>query len=157
MVQIVLTVILSSVKFAMVFPLVVMEFKFGFLETIFWTNVGGLMGIYFFAYLSDRLITWWNRNFRKRRREKLEERRKTKKVFTKRNRRIIRIKQRYGLPGIAATTPFLLSIPVGTFLVVRYYHSVKTRFIYLILSNVCWSVIYASFYLFWNDLLFQKA
>ena len=157
MVQIVITVILSSVKFAIIFPVVVMEFQFGFFETIFWTNVGGLAGIYFFAYLSHRLIAWWNRNFRKQRRTRLDESRKTKKVFTKRNRRIVHIKQRYGLLGIAAFTPLLLSIPVGTFLVVRYYHSVRTRFMYLVLSNVVWSVIYTSFYFFWNDLVFRRA
>jgi hypothetical protein len=155
-VQIILIVIFSSVKFAMTFPLAVLEFQFGFFKTILWTNVGGIAGIYFFAYLSRILIDWWNRTFGKRKRKVPDEKRNTKKVFTKRNRRIVRIKQRYGLPGIAITTPFLLSIPVGTFLVVRYYHLVKAKFLYLILSNVVWSVIYTGFYFFWDDLLFER-
>ncbi len=51
----------------MTFPLAVMQFKFNFSETILWTNVGGILGIYFFAFLSEKLIAWWNRTFRKNR------------------------------------------------------------------------------------------
>ena len=156
MAEIILTILLSAVKFAMTFPLAVMKFQFGFVETILWTNVGGIIGIYFFAYLSRRLILLWNRTLRKYFRKRVEERRKGKKVFTKRNRRIIRIKQKWGLLGIAISTPFLLSIPLGVFLVVRYYRSAKARFIYLIASNLAWSVIYAAFFIFWDGVLFKR-
>ncbi|MCK4749171.1 MAG: hypothetical protein KAT15_19095, partial [Bacteroidales bacterium] len=61
-----------------------------------------------------------------------------------------------GLFGIAITTPFLLSIPVGTFLVVRYYRTRKIKFTYLIVSNMVWSVIYTVFYMFWDGLLFKR-
>ena len=139
----------------MTFPLAIMQFQFNFMETILWTNVGGIIGIYFFAYLSDRLISWWNRYFRKRSQESRMEQSSEKKVFTKRNRRIVRIKKHYGLIGIAVTTPFLLSIPLGTFLVVRYYRSTKTRFLYLIASNLVWSLIYTGIYFFWDELIFK--
>jgi hypothetical protein len=148
LIQILLTILFSAFKFAMTFPLVIMQFEFSFVETILWTNVGGIVGIYFFAFLSGKLILWWNRTFNRPRRNK--------KVFTKRNRRIIRIKQQYGLVGIAVITPLLLSIPVGTFLVVRYYHSSRTKFLYLIASNLFWSVIYTVFLMFWDGLLFSK-
>jgi len=140
----------------MTFPLVIMQFEFSFLETILWTNVGGIIGIYFFAFLSDRLIAWWNRNFRRSRKSSDADGEHTKKIFTKRNRRIVTIKQKYGLIGIAVATPFLLSIPVGVFLVVRYYRSSRSKFLYLILSNVFWSLIYSAFYIFWDGLLFQR-
>jgi hypothetical protein len=147
----------SSFKFAATFPLVILQFKFSFLETILWTNVGGIAGIYFFAFLSGKLIAWWNKTFRKPRHHSAMKERQTKKIFTKRNRRIVRIKQQYGLIGIAVATPFLLSIPVGVFLVVRYYRSSSSKFLYLITSNVVWSVIYAAFYMFWEGLFFHKA
>jgi hypothetical protein len=147
----------SSFKFAATFPLVILQFQFSFLETILWTNVGGVAGIYFFAYLSGKLIAWWNRNFRKPSRNTPEKEKKTKKTFTKRNRRIVRIKKQYGLIGIALATPFLLSIPVGVFLVVRYYRSSRVKFFYLIASNVIWSFIYAAFYIFWEGIIFKKA
>ena len=58
--------------------------------------------------------------------------------------------------GIALITPFLLSIPVGVFLVVRYYRTSKTKFLYLIAANLLWSVIYTGFYMFWDGLLLKK-
>lgn len=139
----------------MTFPLVIIQFKFSFIETILWTNIGGIIGIYFFAFLSERVIIWWNRTFRKKR-QTLKSRRKEKKIFTKKNRRIVMIKQRYGLIGIALCTPFLLSIPVGTFLVIRYYRSSRVKFAYLIGANIIWSVIYTLFYTFFEGLLFKQ-
>ena len=95
--------------------------------------MGGFVGIYFFAFLSGKLIAWWDRNFRSSRLSSDADEEHKKKVFTKRNRRIVSIKQKYGLIGIAVSTPFLLSIPVGVFLVVRYYRASRIKFLYLIL------------------------
>jgi len=140
----------------MTFPLVIIQFKFSFIETILWTNIGGILGIYFFAFLSDKVIIWWNQTFRKKRKA-LKSKKKEKKTFTRKNRRIVRIKQRYGLIGIALSTPFLLSIPVGTFLVIRYYRSSRVKFAYLIGANLIWSVIYTLFYTFCEGVLFKQA
>ena len=157
MVQIILTILFSAFKFAVTFPLVIMQFEFSFWETILWTNVGGILGVYFFAFLSGRLIAWWNRTFKRSRKQAIHKEEQTKKIFTKKNRRIVRIKQQYGLIGIAVATPVLLSIPVGTFLVVRYYRNSKAKFFYLIASILVWSVIYTAFYMFWEEVIFKKA
>lgn len=157
MVPIILTILFSSFKFAATFPLVIIQYEFSFLETILWTNVGGILGVYFFAFLSEKLLAWWKRMFRRSNRKILEDEQQMKKIFTRRNRRIVRIKQKYGLIGIALITPFLLSIPVGVFLVVRYYRSSKLKFLYLIAANLIWSVIYTGFYMFWEELLLKRA
>ena len=150
------TILFSSVKFAMTFPLAVFQFQFSFFETVLWTNIGGILGIYFFAFLSDKLIAWWNRTFRKYPPEPPAAGSNGKRVFTRKNRRIVRIKRKYGLIGIAVSTPVLLSIPVGTFLVIRYYRHNRNKFIYLVCSNAIWSLIYTAFYMFWDGLLFRK-
>lgn len=157
MVPIILTILFSSFKFAATFPLVIIQYEFTFLETLLWTNVGGIIGVYFFAFLSEKLLAWWKRIFRRSNRKILEDEQQVKKIFTRRNRRIVRIKQKYGLMGIALITPFLLSIPVGVFLVVRYYRTTKTKFLYLIAANLFWSVIYTGFYMFWEELLLKRA
>lgn len=157
MVPIILTILFSSFKFAATFPLVIIQYEFSFLETILWTNVGGILGVYFFAFLSEKLLAWWKRMFRRSNRKILEDEQQVKKIFTRRNRRIVQIKQKYGLIGIALITPFLLSIPVGVFLVVRYYRSSKLKFLYLIAANLIWSVIYTGFYMFWEELLLKRA
>jgi hypothetical protein len=152
LIPIVLTILLSSVKFAMTFPIAVLQFRFGFLETILWTNLGGLAGIYFFAFLSGEMIQLWNRTFHTKA-AIAAEKPNAKKIFTRRNRRIVLIKQRYGLIGIVAATPLLLSIPIGTFLVIRYYSNFRAKFIYLISANLFWSVVYTGFYTFCDGLL----
>lgn len=152
-----LTILFSSFKFAATFPLVIIQFEFSFMETILWTNVGGLAGIYFFAFLSEKLLSWWNRTFRRSNKKNLDDHQQQKKVFTRRNRRIVRVKQKYGLIGIALITPFLLSIPVGVFLVVRYYRTSRTKFLYLIAANLLWSIIYTAFYMFWEELLLKRS
>lgn len=152
-----ITILFSAVKFAMTFPVAILQFQFSFIETILWTNVGGMVGIYFFAYLSGKLINWWQRTFRPSSSKATTNGQKEKRIFTRRNRRIVRIKHKYGLIGIAFSTPFLLSIPVGVFLVVRYYRHARSRFLYLIISNLFWSVIYTGFYMFWDGLLFQRS
>lgn len=165
--NILITILLSTFKFAMTFPLAILEFKFSFFETILWINIGGVIGIYFFAYLSEAVNRWIQGLINKGRKKRgLEEKegnlqsksyggQRKKKIFTKRNRRIVRIKQKYGLIGIALTTPLFLSIPIGVFLAVRYYPRSKTKYLYLIGSNVAWSFVYTSFYMFWNNLLFK--
>lgn len=154
MLNIIITILLSTVKFGMTFPLAIMEFKFSWLETILWINLGGILGIYFFAYLSEWVNRWLNKLTDKilLKRKKV---RKKKKVFTKKNRRIVKIKQRYGLVGIAVSTPILLSIPIGVFLLVRYFPRVRSRYFTLIGTNFVWSLFYTWFYMFWNDVLFN--
>ncbi len=143
----------SSFKFAMTFPLAILEYNMGIAKTIILTNIGGLLGIFFFSYLSDLVIHLWKNHlapYLKKffsLKEPLFKKRKKKK-FTKRNRRIINIRTKYGLIGIAFATPILLSIPVGAFLVVRFFGKKPIMLSYLAGANVLWSVIFTVFYTF---------
>ena len=129
-------------KFAATFPLAVLAMKMSFIETLIYTNAGGILGVLIFAFFSDILIRTCNQYWP----EKLKFSRKSKKVFKKSNRRLVTIKMKYGLPGIVILTPVLLSIPVGTFLVTKYYGTKKFYLFWLIAGNVCWSFIYTFFY-----------
>ncbi|MGC9341125.1 MAG: hypothetical protein ACP5E3_00340 [Bacteroidales bacterium] len=122
------------------------------------TNTGGLLGIFLFAFLSEQLNYFWRnfivRNFQKHFRSKPYQPRQ-KKIFTRRSRRIVGIKSKYGLAGIAFTTPVLLSIPVGAFLVVRYFGKQTNRFFYLAGANLIWSIIYVLFYEFFYEIYLE--
>lgn len=151
-------IIFSSFKFAMTFPLAILEYKMGVLKTILWTNLGGLIGIFVFAFLSEQLIFFW-RNFvvsffRKQFRDPEFEPKK-RKIFSRRSRRIVRIKSKYGLAGIAFATPVLLSIPVGAFLIVRYFDRKPNKLMYLAGANLIWSFLYAFFYAFFYEFYLQ--
>jgi hypothetical protein len=144
-------IIFSSFKFAMTFPLAILEFKMGIVMTIVWTNIGGMIGIFVFSYLSDYLIRFWNYYLRPvpaRIFRGIEWKERRKKVFTSRNRRIVSIRKKYGLIGIALATPVILSIPVGAFLIVRYFGKHPKFLSYLAAANFIWSVIYVFFYSF---------
>lgn len=139
----ILVIISSTWKFAATFPVAVYVFKMSFVETILYTNIGGLLGIVFFTFLSKGII----RLIEVIRPKNKSSRKKPKNIFTKRNRRLVTIKNKYGLPGIVFLTPVLLSIPVGSFLIEKYYGKNKINFLFLVLSNVIWSFIYTVIYM----------
>jgi len=148
--------VLSSVKFFLGAPY---SFILGlsYFETFILTTLGGILGTLFFFYLSNKFlrIVFLNRdrivlylhnircclllsNFFYARNTRPG---KQKKVFTFKNRMLVRIKRQYGLPALVILTPVVLSIPLGTFLVNRYYSGSRMAIIYLSVSVVAWSAV----------------
>ncbi len=137
-----LTVIFfSSWKFAATFPFAVLVLKMSFIETILYTNLGAIAGIVAFTFVSKGIIKLVNYI-----KLKTVGKKEPKRVFTKRNRRIVAIKRKYGLSGIVILTPVLLSIPIGTFLITKYYGHNKNNYFYLVFGHFIWSVAYTVFY-----------
>jgi ABC-type antimicrobial peptide transport system permease subunit len=139
--QILLVVILSGTKF-LTAPITSLNIGFGYLETLLITTIGGVIGVVFFYYLSAGIAYLFGRIasiFIKK-----GSKPKPKKKFTWKNKLIVKVKRDYGLIGLAAITPTLLSIPVGTFLASRYFHDQKKVITYLSASVVVWSVIVSS-------------
>lgn len=112
-------------------PSAVILFKYNFLKVFMVTFAGGLTANIIFTYLSASILKWIH-NYR------------LKKgiihvriIFTKRNRKIIRIKQKFGLAGIAFLTP-LLSMPIGAFVAEKFYKDKRKVIIYLSISVIFW-------------------
>lgn len=155
--------IISAVKF-LVAPLVSFSFGYNYLQTIIITTIGGIAGVFFFFYLSAFLLKifrrYWSKikNFFSKPKlhsktitvEKPKRIIKTKKYFSRKNKFIVMTKRKYGLWGIAALTPILLSIPLGTFLANKYYRNKKSVLVSLTISVLSWSIIISSFYLFFK-------
>lgn len=129
-------------KFAATFPVAIYVMRMPVLETLIYTNIGGIIGAMISFYFTRLLIKMWNRYWP----EHLKFQRKGKKVFTKRNRRFVKIKRRYGLFGIVLLSPVILSIPLGAFLTVKYYGNKVKNIVWLITGQIIWSVIYTVFY-----------
>ena len=68
---------------------------------------------------------------------------KQKKVFTKKNRRIVRIWSSYGEIGIAALTPILLTPIGGTLILVSFGSDKKKILGYMLISGLIWGVIFS--------------
>ena len=138
-----LFIILSSTwKFAATFPVAIYLFKMSFFETILYTNLGGLAGIVIFTLISNGFL----RVFAFLAPMMKINSGKPKKVFTRRNRRLVTLKKKYGMSGIIVLTPVLLSIPVGVFLNTKYYGQTKISYLYLFLGQVVWSFIFTFTY-----------
>jgi hypothetical protein len=145
---------ISSVKFLFAPPLS-FEFGFTFLQTWLVTTLGGVAGVVFFFYLGKVLIAIYYRylaayfaHFSLRIRTGVWNHYDlpvpVKKIFTFRNKTLVKIRRRYGLIGIIILTPILLSIPLGTFLALKYYSRQKNLLAYLSLSVVLWSLLMSS-------------
>ncbi len=137
--QVIFIIILSATKF-LTAPITSLNIGFNYLQTLLITTAGGIMGVFAFYYLSNgiaflfyKISSRFNRGKPKR-----------KKVFTWKNKMIVKTVRKYGLLGVAIITPVLLSIPLGTFIAARYYHDQSQVLRYLCSSVIFWSVILSS-------------
>jgi len=121
-------------------PTAVVVFKYNFLKVFVVTCSGGITSNIIFTYLSDFIIR--KIHDYKVRKNKFHR----KKVFKKSTRRIIRVKQKFGLIGVALITP-LIGQPVGAFFAEKFYKDKKKIIIYLSVSVMLWCVaIYCFLY-----------
>jgi uncharacterized membrane protein len=143
--EIVTVFFLSTFKFVLGGVPLALGFGFSFFETVVVTSIGGFTGVLIFVGISNLIVKKI-----KQRRHELKEKNggviaNQKKIFTKSNRLIITVKQRFGLLGIAALTPLLFSIPIGCFLATRYFKDRQRIVVYMFASILFWSVSVASF------------
>lgn len=128
-----------------------------FLETTLTVLAGGIIGFLVFYYLTDLILAsilhlkpavvkvttrssrlhyrnWHIKKIRKT---------KNRKVFTRRNKFLVRLRRTYGLWGIALLTPVALSIPFGSFLLRRYYGHRKEAIPIMLLAIVVEGCIFS--------------
>ena len=134
-------------KFALTFPVAVYGMEMSIKEVLLYTNLGGLLGLLFFAYLWHHILQWWMIKVKPRMRKKENK----QPLFTRKKRRFIRLKNTYGLAGIVFLNPIILSIPISTFLVIRFYGRKKRYLVWLFAGQIAWSILYAVFYIYIRD------
>lgn len=135
--------LLSTFKFVFGGVPLALAYGFSFFQAVVVTCIGGFSGVLLFVTISDMLIKKYRETKHKKEEHKQPE--KKKKIFSRKNRLIIQVKQRFGLVGIATLTPLLFSIPVGCFLAVRYFKNKQRVIIYMFVSILFWSVSISSF------------
>lgn len=130
--QIVGLLLLSSTKFLFA-PSTVVAAGYDYKETIIITTLGGWMGVLIFYYFGRVLIELILRRF--------INPNKKKSPFTFTNKLIIKTKVKYGIIGLAAITPVLISIPIGSIIAARYFSRVSLTVPYLLVAVLAWSLI----------------
>lgn len=135
--------LLSSVKFAV--AVIPIALSFSYFESLCISISGGIFGAFFFLFVWAKVLYLWNIHIRKKEN-------KTTKPFkiNKKRRKMIRIKNSYGYWGIVITTPLLLSIPFGAFLLMQYYKNRNYKFLHLSLFIILWSFVLVSLFKFFQ-------
>jgi len=128
----------SIIKFSMG-ALTAIAYNLG-LEGSLANIIGGIIGIVLFTYMGSFIQDYFVRKYPwyfKRR-------------FTASNRFLVRVKQRFGLNGIALITPVILSIPVGVLVALTLTHNKKRIVVSMVFSLLFWGAIIFVPYLVWH-------
>ncbi len=132
--------LLSTVKFTV--SALPISMTFPYYQALFISISGGIFGVFFFMFLWDKVLKTWQFIFYKDKEHSKEK----PLVINRRRRRIVKIKKDYGYWGIVATTPSVLSIPLGVFILMTYFPNTKRKFIHLSLSVVVWGFLLISIF-----------
>ncbi len=131
--EFILIFLFAATKFAMALGYMLLPTtNYNYFEIVATLVAGGTTGVFVFYYTTG----WINQLINKLLPQKTE-----KKVFTKGNRRFISIKNKYGLIGISALTPILLSIPLGCFLASRFYADKKSTIPIMLVGIIFWAFV----------------
>jgi|688.fasta_scaffold818928_2 hypothetical protein len=93
--------------------------------------IGGIIGIVLFTYLGGFIQEFLAYKFPK----------KFGRKFSSSTRFLVKVKQRFGLNGIAAITPIFLSIPVGVMFALALTHDKKKIMIAMFSSMFFWAIL----------------
>ena len=64
-----------------------------------------------------------------------------KRVFSRMNKGVVRLKLRFGKIGICFWAPFLLSVPIGSIIVAKFYGKYSFTFLYVIIGMLINSLL----------------
>lgn len=99
------------------------------------------------------VLTLLGANARKRFFSRLK---KKNKLFTPKNRRMVKIWRRYGLRGVAFLTPVFFSPIIGTVMAISFGEPTKRIFFYMLGSALFWGVIFSLFIDELHSFIFQR-
>lgn len=148
--------LLATVKYVLTFPYALL-IGLNFQQTLISVTLGGIAGFIFFYHFSGfalrqfhhvKTFLWKHtpKSIRLKFRRMVGWRKGVtgEKVFTKKSRMIVRFRSKYGLLGIIVASPIILSLPIGAFLINKYYPKHKMALSYMILSILSWAAVFAA-------------
>ena len=157
--------LLATVKYVITFPFALL-IGLNFFQTLIAVTLGGIAGFFFFYHFSGFVISRVHhiRNFLRRyvpisirlKYRQLMAWRKNltgERVFSRRNRFIVYFRSKFGLAGIIILSPVILSIPIGAFLLNKYYSKHKLARPYMVLSILSWTAVFVAFALIFPHLM----
>lgn len=146
--------LLATVKYFLTFPYAIV-IGLDYTQTIIVVTIGGITGFFFFYSFSGIVIRYFSRyktaicilvrkyllvDLTMLFRRKLPR----KPLSTKRMRHFVKLRNSYGLWGIIIMTPVIISIPIGAFLLKKYYSTHKHVLAYMMISILGWSLVFTT-------------
>lgn len=104
---------------------------YSLLETMLVTVSGMMSSVVVFTFLGEWLKRQWDMRFNRKR-----------LVFSKKNRRIVRVWQKSGAAGVAFLTPLLLTPIGGTLVMSSFGVHRKIILSYMLISSIWWSFFF---------------
>ena len=114
-----------------------------YVETVISIFVGAVISAAFFFFSAE----YFMQRAQKKRIKLMQEAHKNgetiaqKRVFSRMNKGVVRLKLRFGKIGICFWAPFLLSVPIGSIIVAKFYGKYSFTFLYVILGMLINSLL----------------
>lgn len=157
--------LLASVKYIITFPFALL-IGLNVEQTVIAVTLGGIAGFFFFYHFSGFAISKFHHvktflrkimpaivHFQYRQLKDWRKQVTGERIFSKRNRFIARFRAKFGLPGIVILSPVILSIPIGAFLLNKYYSKHKFAMSYMVLSLLSWTAVFVAFVIIFPNLV----
>ena len=155
--KIVQVFLLATVKYVLTFPYALL-IGLNYQQTIISVTLGGIAGFFFFYHFSGFALRQFHHVktfvwkctprflcFKYRQLVAWRKRTTGERVFTKRSRFIAKFRAKYGLFGIVVASPIILSLPIGAFLLNKYYPKHKLAMPYMVISILSWTAVFVAF------------
>lgn len=113
----------------------------GFVKTLVYTAIGGNAGMLTFYFSGKGLLELFRKRYLRRVQDRTAKGLPPKPIFTRTNRLIVRVKQRYGIIGLASFAPPTLSVPITAILAAKYFRHDRRTLPSLLISVLIWSVV----------------
>ena len=98
------------------------------MEVILVTSTGAALGVFIFFHFGEFIFNWIAHHFKTK-----------KRIFTKRNRWLIRLKRKYGIQGLMAIAG-LISVPIASVVAAKLYRHNPNALPKMIIAFFLWSV-----------------
>jgi hypothetical protein len=129
--------LLSTIYIAKGGLIIAITNKFTFTQTLICVGAGGVFGSALFTFFFENLIKKINNYLA----NKKNKRKILKIKFTKFNRLLISTKRKFGIAGIAFLSPVILSIPLGTFLALKFFGGRIKVFFWFSFFSIFWTIL----------------
>lgn len=117
-------------------------------QAVLWIALGASGGMLVFYLPARFLLEAARRRYLRRRAQRAAKGLPPKRVFTRTNRFIVRLKQRFGFWGIAVVGPPTISVPVAAVLAAKYFRHDRRTLPTLLISAVGWAFVLSTVFRF---------